>query len=141
MAHSWPIDPTSDVARGLLGLTLSLAGRHDEAVAEMRQISLAGNPIYLAWMGYIEGAAARKSQAEEIMTQLDEVAQRNDVSPIYFAIVRAGMGEKDETFKWFEKVLAERSPWGAVALRSPLFDSLRSDPRYGDLLRRTNLPP
>jgi hypothetical protein len=52
----------------------------------------------------------------------------------------ARLGEKDQAFEWLEKAYAEHAD-GLVHLKEELaFDSLRSDPRYADLLRRVGLP-
>lgn len=55
------------------------------------------------------------------------------------ASIYAALGEKDQTFEWLEKAYAEHSD-GLLSLKSWGFDSLRSDPRYADLLRRVGLP-
>jgi hypothetical protein len=47
-------------------------------------------------------------------------------------------GEKDKAFEWFERGLKVHDP-GMPSLGMPHYDSLRSDPRYHDLLRRMNL--
>ena len=53
-----------------------------------------------------------------------------------------GLGERDEAFRWFERVFAEHAACGAVSLKvNPSFDSLRDDPRYSDLLRRAGFTP
>jgi tetratricopeptide (TPR) repeat protein len=53
----------------------------------------------------------------------------------------ARLGERDRAFEWLERAYAERSP-GMPHVRELLqFDSLRSDPRFADLLRRIGLPP
>ena len=58
------------------------------------------------------------------------------------AQIHAGSGEKDQAFQWFEKVFQERAVGGGVVLKAnPLFDGLRSDPRFADLLRRANFAP
>ena len=55
--------------------------------------------------------------------------------------IYASLGEKDKAFQFLEKAYQERSsdlPWFLKAdLR---IDSLRSDPRYADLVRRVGLP-
>ena len=137
------MDPSFDVAHGLLALTYSLKGEHEAAVAEFGKMKdFAENPLYLAWLGNVYGSAGRKDEAEKIAGQLRDLSQRSYVSPICFAMLYAGMGEKEEVFLWFEKVFAERAPWGAISLKgSPLFDGLRDDPRYADLLRRTDFAP
>ncbi len=60
--------------------------------------------------------------------------------PTSIALVYAGLGEKDEAFAWLEKAYEERSfqlQWLNV---EPRWDSLRSDPRFADLIRRIGLP-
>jgi eukaryotic-like serine/threonine-protein kinase len=56
------------------------------------------------------------------------------------AILHARVGDRDQAFEWYEKVYENREPsllWLKVA---PECDSLRSDPRFKDLLRRINFP-
>jgi len=51
------------------------------------------------------------------------------------------LGEKDEAVKWFDRVAAEHAI-GMIELRvNPGLDSLRSDPRSGDLLRKVGFTP
>jgi hypothetical protein len=52
-----------------------------------------------------------------------------------------GLGEKDKAFVWLEKGYDERAMSSVFTLLKvdPIFDPLRSDPRFADLLRRMNL--
>ena len=57
------------------------------------------------------------------------------------ATVYAGLGGKDKAFEYLEKAYQERSPDLTYFLRADLrVDSLRSDPRFHDLMRRMNFP-
>jgi hypothetical protein len=53
-----------------------------------------------------------------------------------------GLDKKDKAFEWLEKAYDDRSI-GAIRgiAEGPLYDPLRSDPRFADLLRRMNLQP
>ncbi len=71
---------------------------------------------------------------------LEEQAKRIYVDPAWVARFHALLGEKDATFAWLEKAYAEKSNGIRYVKMDPAFDSLRSDPRYADLLRRMGLP-
>ena len=61
------------------------------------------------------------------------------VSSWYIAVLYAGLGEKDKAFHWLEKAYDERDHWMPSLKVVPLFDNIRRDPRYADLLRRLRL--
>ena len=137
------MDPEFAEAHALLGLAYSINGQHEEAIAELRQIrDLENNPAYLSWLGYLYGVAGKRDEARTVGIQLQGLAQRTSVSPLWMTVFHIGLGEKDEAFQWLERVFEEKAGGGAVSLKvNPLFDPLRSDPRFADLLRRANLVP
>ena len=57
-------------------------------------------------------------------------------SPWALATFLTALGDKDEAFRWLEQAYAQRFPILPTLRVDPAFDSLRSDPRFGDLLRR-----
>ena len=67
-----------------------------------------------------------------------ELRKRGHVSARHIALIYAGLGESDRAFAWLETAYKERG-LGFVRLNDPSLDSLRSDPRFADLLRRTSL--
>ena len=68
-------------------------------------------------------------------------AQVAYVSPMQLAQLHALLGERDPAFAALERAFAERSPALASLRVSPVFDDLRSDPRYAKLLARMRLAP
>ena len=56
------------------------------------------------------------------------------------AVVYVGLGDRNSTFRWFEKAYQERAA-RIQEIAEPLYDSLHSDPRFPDLMRRVGLPP
>jgi hypothetical protein len=54
--------------------------------------------------------------------------------------VYAGLGEKDQTFSWLEKAYKGRSTWLILLNVDQLWDPVRNDPRFKDLLHRMNFP-
>ena len=136
------MDPEFELAGGLLAQTYSLKGLHKEALEEFRKIKVLDNhPTYLSLQGYVCGMAGRKDEAQRAVNRLRDLSNRTYVSPFLMAIAYTGLGEKDQVFELFERVFEERATGGAVVLKvNPVFDSLRSDPRFDDLLRRANFP-
>ena len=55
------------------------------------------------------------------------------------AVLYARLGEADEAFKWLEEALRQRAGFVIYVTVHPWFDSLRSDPRYGEILKTMNL--
>ena len=70
----------------------------------------------------------------------EEQAKRIYIDPARIAGNYALLGEKDSAFSWLEKAYREKSGILLDIKGAPVFDSLRSDPRYADLLKRMGLP-
>ena len=58
-----------------------------------------------------------------------------------FARIYAGLGDKEQTLAWLEKGYEERAAPLFYAKVGPIWDPVRSDPRFNDLLRRIGLSP
>ena len=137
------IDPQFAEAHGLLAMSYSWKGQHEEAERELLQIEgVEDNPMYLSWLVYVYGMSGRRDKAQRELNRLRDLSKQTYVSPLWMTVAYTGLGEKDEAFKWFERVFEERAAGGAVSLKvNPIWDSLRHDPRFQDLLRRVGLAP
>lgn len=69
-----------------------------------------------------------------------EFYEKGFSSPVYIAGVYARLGEKEKAFEWLEKAYAQRDGGLTYLKVNWDFDSLRSDARFQDLLRRVGLP-
>ncbi len=67
--------------------------------------------------------------------------ESSTMRPIDVAYVYSSLGRKDRAFVWLEKAYERRSFRMIFLAVDPRFDSLHSDPRFADLLRRIGLPP
>jgi predicted deacetylase len=56
------------------------------------------------------------------------------------AVAAALAGNRDQAFDYLEKAYSDGDTELLVAIRYPALDSLRSDPRFADLMRRLGLP-
>jgi hypothetical protein len=67
-------------------------------------------------------------------------AERRYVPACWFAALYTRLGERDQAFQWMNNACEERSNWLIYLLVDPLFDDLRSDARFHDLVQRVGLP-
>jgi hypothetical protein len=61
------------------------------------------------------------------------------VPPAQIAIGYIGLGDQDSAFAWLERAHAEHSEVLNFLKMDPMFDALRPDARYAELLRRVGL--
>jgi TolB-like protein/Flp pilus assembly protein TadD len=136
------MDPNYALAHGYLGMALEHKGMLKEAIAEFQKgFTLSGGlPIYLAFMGHAYGVACKKHKAEETLDELKKLSMRRYVSAIEVALVYAGLRETRVGFDWLQKAYDERARLPLFLKMDPAFDSLRSDPRFLELLCRMNFP-
>jgi TolB-like protein/Flp pilus assembly protein TadD/tRNA A-37 threonylcarbamoyl transferase component Bud32 len=129
--------------------TLSVLGsvyvqqkKAEEAIAQFREaIPLAGgSPQSIAYLGYGYGSAGQVEDARGVLRQLEELSRERHVSPFDVALVHIGLGDKDSAFGWLDKAYQDRSTWLITLKVDPMFDILRPDPRFADLVRRIGLP-
>jgi adenylate cyclase len=137
------LDPDFVDAHVLFGVTLVQKKLYEEAIAEFQKAkALTGdNPDILGLLGYGYGMAGMKAEARDALQELDKLPrQHRYVAPSSKVWVYIGLGETNRAFEWLEKAYEERLWQLGFLAADPLFDPLRSDPRYTDLLRRMNLP-
>jgi tetratricopeptide (TPR) repeat protein len=132
------LDDSFSVAHQYLGRTYIQKGMNKEAIAELeRARELSDNaPEVVASLGHAYAVAGRTSDAQKVLADLDEIARDRYVLPYFRAAVYTGLGDKDQAFAWLERAFEERHPGLVLVNIDPRFDSLRSDPRFADLIRR-----
>jgi TolB-like protein/Tfp pilus assembly protein PilF len=124
-----------------LGRCFTKKGMHAEAIGELqraRELS-PGNTETLSFLGFAYAAAGKRDEAQEMLRELDDQSKRSHVPPYHFAVVHAGLGENDKSFEWLERAFEKHSVDLFTLKVEPMFDTLRSDSRYQNLLRRVGL--
>ncbi len=134
-------DPNIPQPHQFLGEAYERMGLYPEAIAEFRKAQVRDNtPRTLAFLGWTYAASAKRSQARKVFDELKELSKHRYVSPYFFAIISAGLGENDQAFEWLQRAYDERSESLIYLEVEPVFDRLRSDQRSQDLARRVGLP-
>ena len=136
------LDPSSFPARRYLGLAYEAKGMHAEAIAEFQTgVKLSGSPLMLALLGHAYAASGKTTEAKQVLTDLQQLKDQRYVSPYTVAAIHAGLGEKDQAFKWLETAVEERDIWLMNLKVDPVFAKLRSERKFTDILARIRLRP
>jgi TolB-like protein/Tfp pilus assembly protein PilF len=135
------MDQSFYYAHWRLGVAYEMKGSLQQAIAEYQSArELNDDPWVLALLGHAYAISGKKDEALKTLDKLRETSKQRYVSEYAFAAVYAGLGEKDQAFQWLEKGYEDRNDLLIQLNVDPLFDNLRSDPRFADLVRRIGLP-
>ena len=136
------LEPNYPVTYWILGQLLRKLGRYDEAIAEGEKgVKLSGgSPLMRAALAHTLAVAGKRSDATQILDDLVKLAQQKYVSAYFFAGIHAGLGETGRAIEYLEKGYEERSHWLIYLHLDPGMDTLCSNMRFQDLLRRIGLP-
>ena len=135
------LDPGFSVAHRNLARNLMQQGKYEDAIAEYKQVfSLTGHTSQnLGELGHAYAMSGKRAEALKLLKELEEMSARQYVSPLDFAFIYTGLGDKEQAFAYLEKAYQERTTWLMWIKVDPRFDPLRSDPQFADLLRRMRL--
>ncbi len=134
------MDPNFALAHNQLGQAYLQKHMYAEAVAELKKaVQLSGDsPTCMANLARAYVASGKRSEAVKLLDDLKKRSTPGHSNAAEIAMIYASLGDADQAMTWLEKGYEERFNPG-VLLR-PGFDSLRSNPRFQDLLRRIGLP-
>jgi DNA-binding winged helix-turn-helix (wHTH) protein/TolB-like protein/Tfp pilus assembly protein PilF len=138
------LDPNFGIARERLGEVYAALGRYEEAIAELQRARAlyGGGPGEIeARLGTVYAMSGKPVKAHEELDHLkrtDSAAQTEGGTAS--ALILAKLGNKEQAFKLLYAAAAHHDSLMALYKVDPMFDSLRGDPRYTDLLVRMNLP-
>jgi adenylate cyclase len=124
----------------VLGWCLIANGDAAAAIAEQEKAkALDDLPIYDGCLGYSYGILGDRAKAEQVLTHLNELAKQRYVSPQALITVYIGLGEKSTALDWLEKSYEDQDIACWYLKVDPVYDSLRSEPRFQAILKKVNL--
>jgi tetratricopeptide (TPR) repeat protein len=139
------VDPPLLRAAPLVAQCHGRKGEWAEAISVVRPQAERGDPLAMAFAGYLYARSGQRAVADSIHARLEARVQRGEEGAYYLAFVPAALGDRDQAFKRLDQALEDGS-LGFPSARSvpfidPLFDDLRTDPRYERLRLRFLTPP
>jgi len=106
--------------------------------AEGRKVS-GDHPVFIALHGHALGLTGDRAGALMAATELQHLSQSRYVSPLYFAAVDIGLGQKKSALDFLDKAYKERTDRLVYLNVDPMADPLRDEGRFRDLMTRLNL--
>jgi tetratricopeptide (TPR) repeat protein len=137
------IDSNYYLAYQYLGFTCLEKGMFDEGIryCEMAARAVGESPWALVFPEIAYARAGRTEESNRLLGELQELGAKSPVSPSAFAWIYCSLGEIDKGLNWFERSINDHDGLIPISYAFPLYDPLRSHPRYRALLRKMNLEP
>ena len=139
------LEPNFAGAHEWLGDAYEQKGMHREAIAAWaKALTLSGEGEQASILERAYAASgfemAVRALAQKKLERLNEKTGRGDYVPaIEYVTAYTRLGDKEQAFAWLTKAVAERNRLALEIKVNPIFDSLRSDPRFTDLVGRVGL--
>jgi serine/threonine protein kinase/Tfp pilus assembly protein PilF len=132
------LDPNFYYLDSWAGIAYREKKMYEQSAAEYNRIrQFTGSPN--AGLAVTYSRMGKTAEAREILREFLEMSKRRYTSPEQVATIYAALGENDQAFEWLQKAYDARSAFLVTSYATPAYDSLRSDPRFTELLRKMNL--
>jgi serine/threonine-protein kinase len=134
------MDPKWYLARMILCQSYTFKGQFAEAITEAeRARALDDDPAVLSYLARAYALSGKREEAVKVVAQMHELSKQRYVPAYGFGMAYAALGDKDQAFQWLERSFQDGG-WEITFLKvDPALDSLRSDPRFNDLVKRVGL--
>jgi tetratricopeptide (TPR) repeat protein len=137
------MDANFAISYAVLGEAYLSRGMYREGLSALEKYSTLsrGGAASRSLLGYLHARSGERKKSLEMIEELKAASKQSFVPALFIALVYAGLEDKDQAFTWLDKAFEERFNRLAYLKVEVLWDPLRSDPRFTDLLRRVGIPP
>ncbi len=133
------LDPDYDRAQGMMIPSFVQLGRYGEAVEAIHREADRGGSWILAWKVVVFSRAGDADEARRALTKLEQDAGSRTNGTATLLIAYSGTGQKERVIELLRKAYSEHSNAVVQIKVDPMYDPIRSDPRFVELLRRVRL--
>jgi DNA-binding winged helix-turn-helix (wHTH) protein/tetratricopeptide (TPR) repeat protein len=134
------LDPSFWLSHLFISRVYSEKGMHSEALAEAKKAAeLSGNSQSHAYRAYALAKWGKLSEARAVLAELLKSSTETYVPPYNIALAYNAVGEPERALDYLEKGFSERDVRMVFLKVEPQWDSLRSEPRFVDLIKRMGI--
>ncbi|MEE9501010.1 MAG: tetratricopeptide repeat protein [Candidatus Aminicenantaceae bacterium] len=136
------INPIFTIVHLSLALVHVQQSEYEEALDAVKKEEEAQgkwNPVLDCISGIIYARMDQADKAREILYDLLERSKELYISPYYLAALSVALGEIDQGFELLDQAYKDGDFWVRELKVDPLFEDVRSDPRYDTMLRKLRL--
>jgi len=132
------LDPAYAPARYFLAMCLLQTGELDTAIAELQKLvqELPEQPVAISGLAWALGVSGRRADSRRAADNLINLAARVRVPSFFVAFALAWSGNEDEVLRLLEEAYREKFSWLLYLPIDPVFDFLRNNAHFQELLRR-----
>jgi TolB-like protein/Tfp pilus assembly protein PilF len=131
-------NPSFPLPHYALGQVYLYQGKFNQALAEFEKYYELSDhdPDGLTNLALAYALMGNHPKALELLNQIND-PRTGYSSPYNSALIYAGLGDKEQAYAWLDKAIEARSPSAIQLLVDPAFRTLRPEPRFQQMLRRT----
>jgi eukaryotic-like serine/threonine-protein kinase len=122
-----------------LGLMYLKRGLNHAAILVLQSLYGKNKRSAAAALGYAYGVSGQEAAAREVLAEMEKLSQQSNLPAQEFALVYLGLGDKERTFLWLKKAVDDHFAPTSYLGVDPIYDSIRSDPRFAELVKSLNL--
>jgi len=133
------LDPTYFFPEMAFGWIDIQDGRIEDAIPHLQKSKALGSPAFVsAWLAYAYGASGDRDRTLAETDDLKKMSLNGVVTPFDNALVALGLGDNARAVSLLEQAYALDSQWLGWLKNDRIFDPLRSDPRFAELMTKLN---
>jgi len=134
------LDPNFEHVRDVMIPSYLQLGRYDEAIAEINRGAAYGEgPLALVRKALVYGRSGHAEEARRALAKLERISGSRADRTVILLIAYSGTGQKERVIELLQKAYSEHSNAVTQIKVDPMYDPMRSDPRFADLVRRLRL--
>jgi TolB-like protein/DNA-binding winged helix-turn-helix (wHTH) protein len=99
-----------------------------------------GPPHRVGYLGYLYGKTGHRTEALRAVSELRKRSATDYVPPSAIGNIYVGLNRREDALDEFERAFAQRDPWLVWLKVHPLYDEIRSHPRFQELIKRMKFP-